>query len=93
MGSRICTIFKKEITIGKTFRNSKKNQRWKKRGKAISSAKKRIERETGGDNAKEKYASKSMKELNFNTNTHGGKLMIRFENIDKTMVIKKYLKM
>ena len=76
-------FLKKKAQLEKLLDSARKIKDGKKRGKAISSAKKRIERETGGENKKEKYETKSMRELNFKTDAHSGKLMIRFENVDK----------
>ena len=77
-------FLKKKAQLEQLLESARKIKDGKKRGKAISSAKKRIERETGGENKKGKYESKSMKELNFKTDAHSGKLMIRLENVNKT---------
>lgn len=77
-------FLKKKAQLEKLLESARKIKDGKKRGKAISSAKKRIERETGGENKKEKYESKSMKELNFKTDAHSGKLMIYFDEVCKS---------
>ncbi len=65
-------FLKKKAQLEKLLDSARKIKDGKKRGKAISSAKKRIERETGGENKKEKYETKSMRELNFKTDAHSG---------------------
>ena len=77
-------FLKKKAQLEKLLENVRKIKDGKKRGKAISSVKKRIERETGGENKKEKYETKSMKELSFKTDAHTGKLMVRLENVNKS---------
>lgn len=54
----------------------------KKRGRAIGAVKKRIDREIES-NKKEKYITKKIKDLEFETDVRVGKLMIRFENVTK----------
>lgn len=55
----------------------------KKRGKAVRSTKKRMEREVEGDNKKEQYETKLMKKVQFATEIHSSKLMTKFENVSK----------
>lgn len=54
----------------------------KKRGRAIGAVKKRIDREIKS-NKKEKYVTKKIKDLEFETDVRVGKLMVRFENVTK----------
>lgn len=77
-------FLKKKAQLEKLLENVRKIKDGKKRGRAISSVKKRIERETGGENKKEKYETKSMKELSFKTDAHTGKLMVRLEDVNKS---------
>ncbi len=77
------TLFlKHKAQLEKLLENVRKIKDGKKRGRAVSSAKKRIEREVTS-NTKEKYVSKKMKTIEFETNVHPGKLMVRFENVGK----------
>ncbi len=61
----------------------------KKRSKAISSTKKRIEREVGGENEKEKYVDKKMRKIGFETGITHSKLMVRFAEVSKFYGEKK----
>ncbi len=53
-----------------------------KRGRAVRAAKKRIDREVV-QNSKEKYATKVIKSVEFDTDTRSSKLMVRFDNVTK----------
>ena len=78
------TLFvKRKEQLEKLLENVHKIKDGKKRGRAVSSVKKRIEREVT-TNSKEKYVSKKIKDLEFDTAVHPGKLMIRFENVSKS---------
>lgn len=77
------TLFlKKKAQLETLLENVHKIKDGKKRGRAINSVKKRIDREINAD-PKEKYTSKTIKELEFDTEVHSGKLMLRFENVTK----------
>ena len=77
------TLFlKRKEQLEKLLENVHKIKDGKKRGRAVSSVKKRIDREITS-NSKEKYVTKRIKTLEFETNIHPGKLMIRFENVSK----------
>jgi ATPase subunit of ABC transporter with duplicated ATPase domains len=77
------TLFlKRKEQLEKLLENVHKIKDGKKRGRAVSSVKKRIDREIT-TNSKEKYVTKSIKELEFDTNVHEGKLMLRFEDVTK----------
>lgn len=78
------TLFlKKKAQLEKLLENVRKIKDGKKRGRAVGSVKKRIDREIT-TNSKEKYVSKQIKELEFDTQVHRGKLMIRFEDVCKS---------
>lgn len=62
--------------------NVRKIKDGKSRGRAVSSAKKRMEREITSK-PKEKYESKIMDSVSFNTEITSSKLMIRFSNVAK----------
>ncbi len=81
-------FLKKKEQLETLLQNVRKIKDGKSRGKAISAAKKRIEREVTG-NTKELYVSKTIKDVNFNTKAHQGKLMIRFKDVSKSYGNKK----
>ncbi|MEK7595029.1 MAG: ABC-F family ATP-binding cassette domain-containing protein [Patescibacteria group bacterium] len=75
-------FLKKKAQLEKLLENARKIK-GKKRGNAVSAAKKRIEREVEGENKKEKYVVKRLKGLSFKTEVGEGKLMTRFEDVSK----------
>lgn len=78
------TLFlKKKAQLETLLENVRKIRDGKKRGKAIRSTKKRIEREVGGENKKEKYVVKNINNLKFETDAHQSKLMARFTDVTK----------
>ncbi|MFA5776287.1 MAG: ABC-F family ATP-binding cassette domain-containing protein [Patescibacteria group bacterium] len=60
----------------------------RKIGKGVAAVHKRIEREVE-NNTKEKYTSKKIKEVDFNTDVNSGKLMLRFSDVSKLYNEKK----
>lgn len=80
--SEFILFLKKKAQLEQLLENVHKIKDGKKRGKAVSSVKKRIDREVNS-NEKEKYEVKKIKELKFETKVHPGKLMIRFEDVCK----------
>jgi len=77
------TLFlKHKAQLEKLLENVHKIKDGKKRGRAVGAVKKRIEREVT-TNKKEKYVSKRINSLDFDTDVHQGKLMIRFDNVSK----------
>jgi len=74
---------RKKHQLETLLENVRKIKDGKKRGTAVSSAKKRIDREIEG-NKKEKYVNKKMNQVNFETGITHSKLMIRFDDVTKT---------
>lgn len=75
-------FLKKKVQLEKLIENMHKIKDGKKRGRAISSAKKRYEREIV-DNQKDKYHVDKMHQVDFDTNIHNGKLVFRLKNVGK----------
>ena len=84
-------FLKKKAQLETLLENVRKIKDGKKRGRAVSSVKKRIDREIVG-NKKEKYETKKVKNIEFESNVHLSKLMIRFENISKAYAQKEVFK-
>lgn len=80
---------RKKAQLEKLLENSRKIKGGKKRGRAVNAAKKRIERETEGENKKEQYKTQKINKVDFETDTRQGKLMVRFENVSKAYGDKK----
>ena len=76
-------FLKKKAQLETLLENVRKIKGGKKRGKAVEAAKKRIKREVEG-NKKEKYTTKKVKNIEFDTKVPESKLMIRFGNISKS---------
>jgi ATP-binding cassette subfamily F protein 3 len=76
-------FLKKKAQLETLLENVHKIKDGKKRGRAVSSVKHRIDREINS-NQKEQYVSKRIKDVNFQTDVHQGKLMIRFDNTSKS---------
>ncbi len=83
MDAEYVLFLKKKNQLETLLANVHKIKDGKKRGKAVSSAKKRIEREVEG-NKKEKYETKLMKKVEFDTGIHASKLMIKFDDVSKS---------
>jgi ATP-binding cassette, subfamily F, member 3 len=81
-------FLKKKSQLEKLLENVHKIKDGKKRGRAVSSAKKRIEREVTS-NTKEKYESKKMAGVNFDTELSKHKLVIKFAKASKYFGTKK----
>ncbi len=81
-------FLKKKSQLEKLLENVHKIKDGKKRGRAVSSAKKRIEREVTS-NSKEKYESKKIADVNFETELSKHKLVIKFLNASKYFGTKK----
>lgn len=76
-------FLKKKNQLETLLENVRKIKDGKKRGSAVSSAKKRIDREINS-NEKEKYVNKKMQQVNFDTGVTHSKLMIRFDDVSKS---------
>ncbi len=76
-------FLKKKSQLEKLLENVRKIKDGTKRGKAVQAAKKRIDREIIS-NSKTKYESKKVKAMEFDTDVHSGKLMIKFDKVSKT---------
>jgi len=76
-------FIKKKKQLETLLENVRKIKDGKKRGRAVESAKKRIAREIEAD-PKEKYVNKKIKDLEFDTKVHTGKLMFRFTDVSKS---------
>jgi ATPase subunit of ABC transporter with duplicated ATPase domains len=77
------TLFlKRKAQLETLLENVHKIKDGKKRGRAVRSVEKRIDREIVS-NEKTKYTSKKIKELDIQTDVHQGKLMLRFEIVSK----------
>lgn len=76
-------FLKKKKQLEVLLDNVRKIKDGKKRGTAVSSAKKRMEREVGGENKKEEYVIKKMNKVNFETGVTHSKLMVRFDEVQK----------
>lgn len=77
------TLFlQKKAQLEQLLENVRKIKDGKKRGRAVSSVKKRIDREVE-QNTAFKYESKKIKDVDFDTQVHSGKLMLRFTNASK----------
>lgn len=76
-------FLKKKEQLDKLLENARKIKDGKKRGRAINSVKKRIDREIV-QNEKTKYEEKKIKKVEFETDNRSGKLMVRFDEIEKT---------
>jgi ATPase subunit of ABC transporter with duplicated ATPase domains len=77
-------FLKRKKQLEQLLENVRNIKDGKKRGKAVSSAKKRIAREVGGENEKVKYLSKRMDRVNFETGITHKKLMVRFDAVNKS---------
>lgn len=73
---------KRKAQLETLIESARKIRDGKKRGSAVSSAKKRMEREIIGAK-KEKYVDKKMREINFDTGITHSKLMVRFDSVTK----------
>lgn len=76
-------FLKKKAQLEKLLENARRIKDGKKRGTAVSSAKKRMEREIE-ENEKTKYVDKKVKDINFDTGVTHSKLMVQFTNVDKS---------
>jgi ATPase subunit of ABC transporter with duplicated ATPase domains len=76
-------FLKKKKQLETLIDNVRKIKDGKKRGKAVEAAKKRMAREIEVD-PKEKYVSKRIKDIEFDTQVHTGKLMFRFDQVSKS---------
>lgn len=75
-------FLKKKAQLEKLLENVHKIKDGKKRGRAVSSAKKRIKREVT-DNEKQKYTIQKMQKVDFVTDMHKGKLAVRLTDVSK----------
>ncbi len=75
-------FLKRKRQLETLLENVRKIKDGKKRGKAVGSVKKRIDREINS-NEKTKYTNQVIKDVEFDTDVHNGKLMIRFNSVSK----------
>lgn len=76
-------FLKRKHQLETLLENVRKIKDGKKRGKAVGSVKKRIDREITS-NSKTKYTNQIIKEVEFDTDVHVGKLMIKLEQVSKS---------
>ncbi len=81
-------FLKKKSQLEQLIENVRKIKDGKKRGRAVESAKKRFDREIV-QNQKDKFVSRKINNIEFETTVNPGKLMIRFENVSKNFGEKK----
>jgi len=84
-------FIKKKAQLEILIKNVRKIKDGKKRGTAVSSAKKRLDREIN-KNEKEKYVNKKMKNIGFETGITHSKLMVKFDNVSKSYFKKNIFK-
>lgn len=75
-------FLKRKEKLEKLLENARRIKDGKQRGRAVSAAKKRIEREVK-NNSVEKYSTKKMRAVEFDTDITHNKLMIQFDNVTK----------
>jgi len=76
-------FLRKKHQLETLIENVRKIKDGKKRGKAVSSAKKRMDREVNS-NKKEEYTEKKMNKVKFETGITHSKLMVRFDALTKS---------
>lgn len=76
-------FLRKKAQLETLLENVRKIKGGKQRGRAVSAAKKRIEREVEGVEVT-KYESKKMHKVAFETDVRGQKLMLKFEGVTKS---------
>jgi ATP-binding cassette subfamily F protein 3 len=81
-------FLKKKAQMETLLENVRKIKDGKARGRAVEAAKKRIDREVV-QNTKEKYVVKKVRDMDFKTDVHDGKLMVRFNSVSKSYGDKK----
>ncbi|MBU1085412.1 MAG: ribosomal protection-like ABC-F family protein [Candidatus Beckwithbacteria bacterium] len=91
-GKEYKLFIKKKASLERLLANARKKSDGKSRGKAIRSAKKRIVRETKGENEKHEYSKETIANLNFQTNITHLKVMLKLDSVSmsygKTDVFK-----
>lgn len=80
--SEYVLFLKKKAQLEKLIENVKKIKDGKKRGTAVSSAKKRLDREVLS-NTKQKYENKKIKGVDFVSGITHAKQMVKFEDVSK----------
>ena len=91
-GKEYKLFLKKKANLERLLANARKKSSGKARGKAIRSAKKRIVRETEGENEKKQYSKEKMSNVNFQTNITHAKLMLKFDTVSKSYKQTKVFK-
>lgn len=81
-------FLKKKAQLEELLKNVHKIKAGKKRGSAVGAVKKRIDREIE-QNKKEKYTTKKMRNIQFDTDISSGKLVTRFDGVSKYYGDKK----
>ena len=82
----------KKASLERLLQNARRKSDGKARGRAVRAAKKRIVRETQGENEKTKYTKESMKSVKFQTDVTHRKLMLGFKDVTKKYGKKIVLK-
>jgi len=82
-GQEYKLFLKKKASLERVLANARKKSDGKSRGKAVRAAKKRIERETEGENEKHQYTKDTIANINFQTNITHLKLMLKFDSVTK----------
>ena len=88
MNAEYKLFLKKKAQLEKLLESARKIKDGKKRGRALNSARKRIDREVEA-NKKEQYIEQKIKDVNFETDTRNSKLMVRFDEVSKSYGEKK----
>jgi|APSaa5957512622_1039677.scaffolds.fasta_scaffold14335_2 ATP-binding cassette, subfamily F, member 3 len=82
-GNEYKVFLKKKASLERLLANARKKSDGKARGKAIRSAKKRIVRETEGENEKTEYAKDKISSVNFKTDITHLKVMLKLNAVTK----------
>jgi len=83
MGREYKIFLQKKASLERLLLHARRISDGKARGRAVSSAKKRIIRETEGENAKTKYTKKQMGNVTFQTDITHRRLMLGFKDVTK----------
>ncbi len=76
-------FLQKKASLNRLLQNARRKSDGKARGRAVRAAKKRIVRETEGENEKTKYTKESMKSVKFQTDVTHRKLMLGIKDVTK----------
>ena len=81
-------FLQKKASLDRLLQNARRKSDGKARGRAVGAAKKRIIRETQGDQEKTKYTEGQMEKVIFQTDITHKRLMIGFKNVTKKYEVK-----